>query len=306
MIQTKKRWAVLSACLLLTAMIGLARCVTGPEYALSLFYLLPIALATHCIGCTAGIMISCCSAATWLMADLSMLAMFRNPVVPAANATFRLLVFLFVTRLLWALKTTLEQQRKLALSDPLTQLANRRAFMELAERVLKMAQRFGYPLSILYLDLDNFKVVNDHYGHHEGDVLLYRMARSIREHIRDVDIAARMGGDEFCVLLIDAPAISTWLVAKKLQAQILALMHKEQWPVGVSIGAATFVSVPNSVDQMIAISDGLMYAAKRNRQSTIVHKVIGHCTIAGDAPSRDGGKLPGSGFSGGHSLGMPA
>jgi diguanylate cyclase (GGDEF)-like protein len=297
MTPTQKRWAAFITCLLLTTIIGLARCVTGPEYALSLFYLLPIALATHCIGCTAGIVISCCSAVTWLMADLNMLAMFRNPVVPAINAIFRLLVFLFVTRLLWALETTLEQQRTLALSDPLTQLANRRAFLELAERALKMAQRFGHPLSILYLDLDNFKTVNDRYGHHAGDVLLYRMARCIRDHIRDVDITARMGGDEFCVLLIDAPAISTWLIAKKLQTQILALMHQGQWPVEVSIGAATFISIPESVDQMIAVSDGLMYAAKQDGRSAIVHKVIGHSTIASDPPSQDGGKPSGSGFS---------
>lgn len=302
MTPTQKRWAAFSVCLLLTAVIGLARCMTGPEYALSLFYLLPIVLATHCIGCPAGILISCCSAVAWLMADLSMVAMFRHPTVPVVNATFRLLVFLFITRLLWALKTTLDQQRRLALSDPLTQLANRRAFLELSERAVKMAQRFGYPLSMLYLDLDDFKTVNDRFGHHEGDVLLYRVARCLREHIREVDMTARLGGDEFCVLLIDAPAISTWLVAKKLQTQILALMHKEQWPVGVSIGAATFVSVPDSVDQMIAISDRLMYAAKQDRKSTIVHKVIGHCTIANDLPSQDGGQLPGSGFSGVRSL----
>jgi diguanylate cyclase (GGDEF)-like protein len=124
------------------------------------------------------------------------------------------------------------------------------------------------------MDLDNFKYVNDDLGHHVGDELLCLVAQHIQRHIREIDIFARFGGDEFCVLLVNTTPIASHKVSQKLQLSISELMHSKNWPVTISIGAATFLSFPGCVSEMIAAADQLMYVAKKDRQLNIIHKII--------------------------------
>ncbi len=291
---------IVGCCLLLTILIGMTRYLTGPELAFSLFYLLPITLATKQSGYRSGILISISSAVTWLLADLSMAPLYRNGSIPFVNAASRLVVFLIVTRTIWALQMAVEEQRVLAHSDPLTKAANRRAFFEASERALKLARRFGYPLSVLYLDLDHFKEVNDRHGHHAGDELLCIVTQCVRRHIREIDLLARMGGDEFCVLLIDSPPASAIKIARELKAQISASMNQYQWPVAVSIGAATFISIPDTVLEMVSFCDELMYSAKNDPGANIVHRVVAGpatdvippCRSAGSNSNADSCEMP--------------
>lgn len=124
------------------------------------------------------------------------------------------------------------------------------------------------------MDLDNFKGVNDNLGHHVGDELLGLVAQHIKGHIREIDILARLGGDEFCLLLVDSTSIVACKVARKLQLEISQLMVDRNWAVTISIGAATFLSLPGSVGEMIATADKLMYLAKKDQQLNIFHKTI--------------------------------
>jgi diguanylate cyclase (GGDEF)-like protein len=266
----------------LAATIGTAHYLTGPELTLSLFYLLPILIMTWHVGCWAGAMIAFGCAGFWLLADLTVIDAFRRPVIPIVNETFRLLVFLIIVWITGTLHRALERQKALANIDPLTRISNRRAFFELAERELKRARRFNYPLSILYMDLNNFKRVNDEYGHHVGDELLCLVAQHLQGHIREIDILARFGGDEFCVLLIDTTPIVSRRVIRKLQQRISELMRSHDWPVTVSIGAATYLSFPGSVEEMITTADKLMYIAKKDRQQSIIHKIIGPAATSAD------------------------
>ncbi len=268
---------------LTAAGIGTVHYLTGPELTLSLFYLLPIMLVTWYVGPWAGVVIAFCCAGLWLLADLTVIDAFRRPVIPIVNETFRLLVFLIIVWITATLHKALLKQKVLANIDPLTRISNRRAFFDLAARELKRARRFNYPLSILYMDLDNFKCVNDDLGHHVGDELLCQVARHIQRHIREIDILARLGGDEFCVLLVDSTPIVSHKVSRKLHLSISELMRSKNWPVTISIGAATFLSFPGCVSEMIAAADQLMYIAKKDRQQNIIHKIInGVETPAGD------------------------
>ena len=259
---------------ILTIMIGVIRYLTGPELALSLFYLFPIALVTWNVGRRAGIIISVTSALSWLMADLMLLNSFSNIIIPFLNETFRLIVFLIITYIIFELKKALEKHKALARTDPLTLVANRRAFSELADMELNKARRYRHPFSVLYIDIDNFKEVNDRLGHNIGDRLLRSVAKTIKQNIRVIDIIARFGGDEFGILLSETGAEAASLVARKLKNKLLSIMQGNGWSVTFSMGVVTFEIFPDSVDEMIKVADFQMYSAKKKGKNRIQHKVI--------------------------------
>jgi diguanylate cyclase (GGDEF)-like protein len=262
------------SCLLAAVFIGVIRFLTGPEFALSLFYLLPIALATWYAGRWIGIMVSLASAVSWLVADLNMLPAFSSAWIPYLNETFRLTVFLIITLIITKLKRAMDNHKALARTDPLTAVPNRRAFYDLAEMELNKARRYQSPLSVLYVDIDNFKQINDRLGHHIGDMLLCSAASMIKSNIRAIDIIGRFGGDEFVILLAQTGPDSVALVARKLKDKLSNLMENNNWPVTFSIGAVTFESAPESVEQLIIAADKQMYNAKNNGKNRIHYKVI--------------------------------
>jgi diguanylate cyclase (GGDEF)-like protein len=126
----------------------------------------------------------------------------------------------------------------------------------------------------MYIDVDDFKQINDHFGHHTGDRLLLTVVETIKRHVRAIDIIARFGGDEFVVLLVKTGEKSAALVAQKLQKQLLGIMQNNQWHVTFSIGLATYHSAPGSVDETIKAADELMYHAKHNGKNNIRQAVL--------------------------------
>jgi diguanylate cyclase (GGDEF)-like protein len=224
------------------------------------------------------------SALTWLVADL-MLNSFSSIIIPYLNETFRLIVFLIVANIIFELKTALEKHKKLAMTDSLTGIANRRAFFNSANMELNKARRFGYILSILYMDVDNFKAVNDQYGHNIGDMFLRSVAETIKNNIRVIDICARLGGDEFGIILSETGAQSALAVANKLQGKLLKRMRDKDWPAGFSMGVAIFERTPDSVNEMITRADTLMYSAKKKGKNMIQHEIIGRKSNMGQASS---------------------
>jgi diguanylate cyclase (GGDEF)-like protein len=266
------------SCLLAAVFIGVIRFLTGPEFALSLFYLLPIALATWYAGRWIGIMVSLASAVSWLVADLNMLPAFSSAWIPYLNETFRLTVFLIITLIITKLKRAMDNHKALARTDSLTAIPNRRAFYDLAEMELNKARRYQSPLSALYVDVDNFKQINDRLGHHIGDMLLRSTANMIKSNIRAIDIIGRFGGDEFVVLLAETGPESVALVARKLKEKLSNLMRNNNWPVTFSIGAVTFEAAPESVEELIIAADKQMYNAKKNGKNRIHYKVDEYLT----------------------------
>lgn len=261
-------------CFILASAIGVIRYVTGPEWALSLFYLFPVGLSTWYVGKYAGVFISLTSALSWLAADIMMLDSFSSILIPFLNETFRLIVFLVVTYIIARLKTNIENHKELARTDHLTGIANRRAFFDLANLELNQARRNQTPISILYMDIDNFKHINDHFGHHIGDRLLRSVAETIKNNIRAIDVIARFGGDEFGVLLAESGSESAALVAGKLKEKLVELVQHNGWPVTFSTGVVTFEIIPPSVDEMIDLADAQMYLAKRHGKNRTQYKTI--------------------------------
>ena len=262
-------------CLFLILVIGIIRYHTGPELAFSLFYLFPIIFVTWHVGRWAGVLIATASTISWLVADLLMLSSFSNSFIPYLNETFRLIVFLIITEIIYRLKIAIENHKEIARTDHLTEIANRRAFFDLANLELNKARRYKTTISVLYLDIDNFKHINDLFGHHAGDRLLRSVAQTIKNNIRTVDISARLGGDEFAILLSETDSESAALVVKKLKIRLLELIRRNGWPATLSIGVVTFRRIPASVDEMIAASDAQMYLAKQNGKNRTRYKVIG-------------------------------
>ena len=268
------RPAVVLFNLLLVVMIGYARYWTGPEYAFSAFYLFPLVTTTWVAGLAPGIVLALASALSWLMADLNFMTSFSSMRVPFINETLRLIVFILVVALVWRLKKALCLQQKLARTDSLTGLSNRRAFVEFADLELKRAGRFGLPITLLCLDVDNFKFVNDHYGHHSGDRLLKEVARTIAGNIRAIDLAARLGGDEFWVLFPGANEKNADKIVRKISERLAGTMRENKWPVTFSAGMATFIQIPDNLDEMMKTADALMYRAKKGGKNNLIHQVL--------------------------------
>ncbi|MBI3894496.1 MAG: GGDEF domain-containing protein [Acidobacteria bacterium] len=154
----------------------------------------------------------------------------------------------------------------------MTGLPNRRAFFEIAERESRRTRRHRYSVTVAYIDLDNFKSVNDSYGHIVGDELLKVVARTLRENMRETDLAARLGGDEFAVLLPDTNLDGAKKCLESLRSRLLKTMSEHKWPVTFSIGSITFSRFV-SVDEMVRRADSLMYAVKHKTKDAISYEL---------------------------------
>jgi len=135
-------------------------------------------------------------------------------------------------------------------------------------------RRTGEPFSIAYMDCDNFKLVNDRFGHIQGDALLCGLVETIQENARPSDTVARLGGDEFAILLPQADSAHAGEIAKRLQQKIQLLMNGNNWPATVSLGVATFRKPPVSPEEALSACDALMYQAKGAGKGKVVLGVI--------------------------------
>ena len=163
-----------------------------------------------------------------------------------------------------AFKKRLTHEQQAARTDPLTSLSNRRAFVEAAWLELERGRRHGRPLSLLYIDCDDFKLVNDRLGHVAGDAVLSAVGATLRQAVRGLDTVARLGGDEFGVLLPEVDRAGAVALADRLRVQLRETLSGRGDAVTFSIGVATFLRPPASVDEMILRADELMYKAKRS------------------------------------------
>lgn len=167
------------------------------------------------------------------------------------------------------LRRAMNRVRELALTDLLTGLANRASLIEAIERAMAQQQRQGGAVSLLYLDLDGFKAVNDSLGHAAGDEVLRAVADTLKSTLRCQDIAGRLGGDEFAIVLT-ADQIEAEHAAERIRAAVESKMRP--WSVTVSIGVASFVR-PISADAALAKADRLMYQAKSAGKNRVRHQM---------------------------------
>jgi diguanylate cyclase (GGDEF)-like protein len=173
------------------------------------------------------------------------------------------------------LKALLAKEHELARIDPLTTVPNRRAFYEALDKERVRSVRYRRPFTIAYIDLDNFKRVNDSLGHAVGDELLVHVAAGLRSNLRASDFVGRLGGDEFAALLPETDATAAKLVLCKLRLRLLEEMKAHSWQVTFSIGAATFLDPPDSLDVIVRVADETMYAIKTHGKDDISVSLVG-------------------------------
>jgi diguanylate cyclase (GGDEF)-like protein/PAS domain S-box-containing protein len=162
-----------------------------------------------------------------------------------------------------------ERLRILTITDDLTGLYNRRGFFALADKQVKLAKRMGKGVFLLYADLDNFKMINDDFGHEEGDIALKETGKILREIFRDSDIIARMGGDEFAILALEYYETNIKSLITRLQTSLDS--HNSQsyrkYKISLSLGMARFNSdLPLSTSKLLSEADKLMYEQKRHKR----------------------------------------
>jgi diguanylate cyclase (GGDEF)-like protein len=255
--------------------VGVLNYLAGPDLSAWIFYLIPIFLVTWCIGRWTGILMSIFSALIWSIAEYASGVTYLDDAIPYWNCIARLGYFLILAFVLSALKNALEKEKELSRIDFLTRVGNGRYFIELANMEINRARRYEHPLTVAYIDLDNFKTINDRFGHSTGDNLLRLVADTIKNNIRLTDTVVRMGGDEFAILLPETGPEAAEAITRKIQKINLELMQKNGWPVTFSIGVVTFISPPSTVDEILKRSDNLMYSAKNNGKNTIKYEVSG-------------------------------
>lgn len=263
---------------------------TGYEVSFALFYLVPVGLTAWYIGRRTALAISLVSAACWLLANRLAGETYSNSLIVFWNTAIRLGFFVITTLLLVELRRALDRQRELARTDPLTGALNSRAFSEVALHEILRARRYGRPLTVAYLDLDNFKTVNDHLGHSTGDLVLQTVVTTIKTTLRGTDSVARMGGDEFVLILPETDGHAARLIAARIREQLAKEMLGRQWPVTASVGVVTCREPPEAVDALLQVADGLMYSAKRDGKDGIHHLEYRSTTVEQATVARQGGE----------------
>jgi diguanylate cyclase (GGDEF)-like protein len=157
--------------------------------------------------------------------------------------------------------------------DPVTGVANRRYFAEMVEAELSRSSRYGRPLSILMMDIDHFKEINDAYGHHAGDIVLQTVYETCKSVLREIDVVGRWGGDEFAILLPETRPATALKVAKRLRSamQNAAVSLETHLPLhfSVSIGCASRTGADNDLDTILNLADKALYDAKRTGRNRV-------------------------------------
>ena len=252
----------------LVAFVAVLDAATGSEVSFSIFYLVPVVFAGTFVSRRAGLVVAILSAVTWGYLEIKAGGAYSAAWIPYWNSATRLGFFVLVNELMVRLRQAraheralYAHERALARQDSLTGMANSRVFEEYAGQIIALSRRSGRPFTIAYVDLDRFKQVNDEFGHSEGDTVLQVVSTLIRHGLRSTDMVARVGGDEFGILMPDTEAEQGRVTLERIVAAI-AEGAGNRWDVGVTVGAVTFTEPPADVEYAVRQADALMYQGK--------------------------------------------
>lgn len=261
LLESLPRAAVVAISLLLITLVGVLDYMTGYELSVSVFYLVPVSFGAWYNGRRFGFSVSILCSIIWYFAEINGGRVYSHIGVPVWNALVHLGFFLAGAYAATKLAQSLAWARTQALIDPLTGLSTRRAFDIRLEQGLALARRNSKPISIAFIDVDDFKGINDRFGHQEGDRALRVIADTLARVVRHVDTAARLGGDEFCLMLPNTAEAG----AKAVVDKVMSDLRQHQSPsISCSVGVITLHTPTLNVQGVIDAADKLMYAVKRS------------------------------------------
>lgn len=213
--------------------------------------------------------ISVVASSTWLLG----LELSESPLPDLyTGGSIAITVFIFfvlILVLLGKLRQAKRTQNQLARTDALTSLGNSASFMESAKTELKLSRKSSTPLSMAFVDCDNFKQFNDNHGHLTGNELLKSVAQVLTQNLESCGYISRFGGDEFAILLNNTDERMAQTTMNAAHAALNQKMLEKEWPVTFSAGVVTFLQLPKSVDDLIRTADDLMYAVKKSGKNAI-------------------------------------
>jgi diguanylate cyclase (GGDEF)-like protein len=252
----------------LVVIIGYVDYVSGPEIGFSLFYLAPVVAAGWYVGRGSAVTVALAAAICWFTADYLIRVSLG---LSLWNGLTRLVIYTGQGILIATLREDRRREAVLARTDAVTELPNSRSFYESIEaRVKEQA-----PITAMFIDLDNFKRVNDLFGHPTGDEILKRVAGALRKAIRATDVAARVGGDEFAVLLQDIDEQACAAIGTRIIEGVRAIASDlEGTAFGASVGIAISREGRTSSKDLVKAADAALYEAKERQKGTYVIRVL--------------------------------
>jgi diguanylate cyclase (GGDEF)-like protein len=260
---------LLGACLLILATPGLLDHARAGELSISMFSLIAVGIAAW-YGGNLGFWMALVSALVSLVSDLRAGHADGNALTPFGNAALRFGFLMIFSYLLAFQRGRLRRETTNARIDPLTGVRSVTGFFSDTTILWGLATRQGHTTSLAYLDLDDFKQLNDTQGHAAGDAALRAVAATLSETVRSTDVVARLGGDEFAVFLPETASEGATLVLERVRDRILRLAQARGWPIAVSVGAVVIRPPYPSFEQAMRAADRLMYRAKQAGKSRVV------------------------------------
>jgi diguanylate cyclase (GGDEF)-like protein len=267
---------LLSAMLIIAGLIGFFDCRTGywhPAY--FAFYLIPLAVSAWWVGAwESGLVFLVAVSAWWVDVYINPSA-YPHPVFPVWDFISRLAVAAALTASVVLLRRAREREVVLVRTDPLTHAANRRHFFELASTELMRAARYNHPFTFILIDLDDFKAINDLFGHVAGDEILDLVAKTIRGCLRTVDTVGRIGADEFGVLLPETGIDAAKAESQRVRGALLGALERDRWSLTFTMCAVTTTTPPAMFDAVMTMADNLVQTGKAEKMSGIRYAVFG-------------------------------
>jgi len=270
---TLRRALRLAGYVLLTLLVYWINAVTPPVARLGVLYIIPVLLVTWTEGLMWGIVFG--------LASIGMREAVAWDQMPAdtplgwriGNAAAYVAVVAVAMAGLQTLRRSQAALARLVTQDALTNVLNARAFADRLGQELDRNRRYPRPLALMYMDLDNFKVINDTHGHQTGDAVLRLVADAMRTSVRTADIVGRLGGDEFAVLMPETDPQVADAAAKRLVAG-LRDVFKGTPNVTASIGLVSCTATDASTDDLLRRADQAMYDAKRTGKDRVVQVAL--------------------------------
>jgi len=268
------RWFMILSIFVLTGILSVLDWVTGRDVSFLIFYLVPIGLASWYVSSRWGIAVALSCGVVWYMEDVMGREAIPSVFLLTWNLTTKGVFLIVISRLFYRLKLAMDREARTARTDPLTGVANRRVLFDVMEHEIGGMGRNRAPLSLAFVDLDNFKAVNDSMGHDAGDEVLRAVVRGIKSALRGMDLVARVGGDEFVILLPGTNADAAAEVADRVRQAVLDELAAGQWPCNLSMGLITCATPPCDPDELLSRADKLMYQAKKSGKGRTVQESI--------------------------------